>query len=114
MMNEASMMSFFKIGLLRIGKWAGIVTAVLVPVLVVFNVIGYHSINHNLIFWADPDAFYHQGSYLGRALTLSLVGFLQFVICVVIAFVAAVVIAAVFVAISYIGGYRDNKGAVKC
>lgn len=114
-MKEASMMKFFGRGLFRIGKWAGIGTAVIVPVLLVFNVIGYQSITHNLIFWADRDTFYHQGSYLGRVLNLSLVGFLQFLVCAGIAFVVVVVLAAVFIGISYIGGYRDNnKGSVKC
>ncbi|MFJ7794652.1 hypothetical protein [Pseudomonas sp. NPDC096950] len=114
-MKEAAMTRFFWRGLFRIGKWTGIATAVIVPVLVVFNVIGYQSITHNLIFWANPDYFYHQGSYLGRVLNLSLVGFLQSIVCAGIVFVVVVVLAAAFIGISYLGGYRDNKkGSVKC
>lgn len=113
-MKENSMENFFGQGLFRIGKWVGIGTAVIVPMLLVFNVIGYLSITNNLIFWASPDAFYHQGSYIGRVLNLSLVGFLQSVVCAGIVFVVVVILAAVYFGVSYIGGYRDNKkGSVK-
>lgn len=114
-MKEAAMTRFFWRGLFRIGKWTGIATAVIVSILVVFNVIGYQSITHNLIFWANPDSFYHQGSYLSRVLNLSLVGFLQSIICGGAVFGVGVVLAAFYIGISYIGGYRDNKKeSVKC
>jgi len=60
------------------GVWRILVALLaVVAVLAIFNLIGFWSQTWDLVFWGDPDGFIRSDSYLGRALGLSVLGFLQ-------------------------------------
>jgi hypothetical protein len=108
----------FALGLLRIlGGLAALSLAACV-----FNVIGYFTYPLNPNFWAYSTGLLKGATYLGRAIGLAVIGFLNSALCAgAIALLYLVVYPALrvallkaYAAILYIGGYRETEGDAIC
>lgn len=89
------------------GVWRILVALLaVIAVLAIFNLIGFWSQTWDLVFWGDPDGFIRSDSYLGRALGLSVLGFLQAFFFMIIAAIAGFVLALLYCAVLRIGGMK--------
>lgn len=97
--------TYFLRGVFRLGTFA----IILGLVVLAFNVIGHISLTYDLIFWTDSSALPYRETYLGRVLTLALVGLFQSVLCLGITAVAGAILFFCYYGIIYIGGYRATE-----